>query len=375
MEPSMGHVRNVKMRTTERTVDGASTVNWETWRTDSREYFPVIFNIGLQLLMESLLTLSITDLPGLGSDEWFLPAIDGITFKVKIEYIDPNVKVQDVDVASAPPEALFAFLEQFQDINSRWINEYELVTEEIINECVSFQTGIVSKILSSGGVLYEEDLIVAHALRTLALAHAIMDVQANVSYRSVAHFHQHRLFAQPEKLQTCCEPSIELSRSTKKAAMSKKTPDLPRFSSMVQDVVRIAQGMILRGTPSDFPAIFCALCLLRLVESNCGDGNLIPYIAPLDPGRVLKNVYWTLCQMFDITIKGKHPLSDEWNPNGNTKVDGKSSQENELFQAMNNIWVGAGKNSLSTHRPLLTGAKKMKEKERAIILWKEWSAL
>ena len=124
-------------------------------------------------------------------------------------------------------------------------------------------------------------------------------------------FHDEEVFAKPHRFETFADPSIKVYRCEKAFSALKDGDDGSKLSSMVQQIVRITKALILRARPADFPVIFCSLCLLRLIVSELT--TTIDYLDLSDAGIELKSVWETLCQMFDVSTKGRHPLVDSWN--------------------------------------------------------------
>jgi hypothetical protein len=284
------------------------------------------------------------DIPGLGSSEWYLPATNGISLKIVMEYERSLVKIEDQDICPAwaaaqsdPYRALVPYLRQFHTLNTRWQNCYEPMTENIITQCAAIQEEIIMKRRSSRKPLFEEHLLIASALRALALAHHIFELCINVPTVSYPG-----MFLQPEKLDTGNQnPAIEVSRYDPGSDNASRPNDGGTLSYLIQDIVRITQGLLLKGRPTDLPTVFCTLCLLKLVE-----GNFVEFIGYIDAfSRCYKQfggVWRTLAELLELAIKGNHPLVEDWDGRAYKSLVGVSNVSVAHFQSMNQLWIDGG---------------------------------
>jgi hypothetical protein len=288
-------------------------------------------------------------MPGLGSNEWLLPAADGITLKVRMTYDRPNIEICDVDIfeftsQEDPYRAFLPYLKQFHDINSRWGNWYEPITVEMITTCARIQEDIVMKLRPSRKRLCEDNLIIALALRTFALSHNISAVEGNMSPLPHECFME-MLYPVPV---VTTDPgdnlTIEIRRyfAAHDTAIPKlKNTDGGKLTSLVVDIFRVAQRLLLRGRPADWPSLICVICLLKLIMSS--SKSFIPCIEESFQGEEDFQETWvTLCQLFDSVSQGNHPLVEAWRSSKYESLVGSGNISMGHFELLNELWVDGG---------------------------------
>lgn len=259
-----------------------------------------------------------------------------------MEWEDPDKKIHDVDVSTATPQALSTFLQQFHDINTHWDNQYEGTTENIITLCAEIQSSLIDEFGPSSNGQPEENLLIAHSLRCLAISHYISEVTGWLpGNRSKEQFRQ-EMFLQPERVSDWeNNPSVEISRYKKHPATSTNAVYGLQLDTMLQHIVRIGQQMILGGKFSDLPALLCFLCLLQLIQSNLQ--TLCSWLDNFDPGeQTLDEVRETLCKLYEIAAQGHHPLLDDWDKNAYGALVGRNSLALEHMSELNELWAQEG---------------------------------
>lgn len=278
-----------------------------------------------------------TDLPGIGSGEWMFPLGD-VDLKIKMQYTDTTFKIKDLDVfasglesSSKPNGAIICFLRQFRDVNVQVANFYEPFTSEMIALTAQVQADILEsrigqKKLSDGNVL------IAEALRVLALSFNLSLVLASLP---ICGQDLSDRFWETEILNQQ-NPVIEASRwepsKSGDSWIEKQQPG--RFASMIENVVRTTQRLLLRGLPTDWPIIFWTLCLLRIIQSDIG-----PYpdcVTSLDLGP-FKVVFRHLCNLWMSCTMGD-PLSLSWNEREYARLVGAEHPSLDWFAEIRATW-------------------------------------
>ena len=295
-------------------------------------------------------------LPGFGSEEWYLPTRAGFGLRIRVKYNDPSIKIHDIDLSNARkcalPEfknSIVEFLKQFHDLRARWGMHYETFTEDIIQRCAEIQEDIIlSRTLTTQGSLSEDDLVIAMALRALALAHNYPLVTCSLPFGFATRRVPPDVFQEPETVQGP-EPggsrSLEIWRCGSVPQMDTAQPEQDggeRLSSMIQDIVRLTQQLLLRRRPKDWPALFCILCLLKLIQTTLSfTVNWVNFFN--EASRSLNQVWSILCQLYHVSTKGKHPLTYIWNIEEYASLVHGDTLSIEHFRSLNEMWVDEGK--------------------------------
>ena len=290
----------------------------------------------------------IEGLAGFGSSEWFLPTRDGFGVRIRMKYDDPKLEIRDHGLSSClaatqpqSKDSLLDFLKQFHDINSRWGNYYsrgnyyEPATEDLITLCAQIQEDILSRTSRMPANLSEEILLIALSLRTLAFARTFGLISEHLPEDScVATF-----FLQSEMVRDKyrsleiwrCGPAAESTS----ACLGRDGGE--QFSSMIEDIVRITQRLHFRRRPKDWPALFCVLCLLKLILTEISDCPILDTFGYAHD--TLESVWSMLCQLYHVCTKGNHPLTHDWSVEEYTPLVENDTLAIAHFRLLNDMWV------------------------------------
>jgi hypothetical protein len=162
----------------------------------------------------------IPDFPGIGANEWLCPATDGIFLKVQLVHIVPNIEIIDLDITpdwygtpDVPLDDLVSFVHQFRELDDRWEHHYEDIIIRNIQHFAGIQTRMIHDICPGNEMLREGCLIIAYALRVLALTHNIMEVTCNLPGWSKENFLEGDMFWEPKELPRVSDMSAKVSIS------------------------------------------------------------------------------------------------------------------------------------------------------------------
>jgi hypothetical protein len=261
--------------------------------------------------------------------------------RIKLRHNDPTKEIHDVDVLSLSPGGLVAYLKQFHDINSRWGQEFEVHTEEVITECAEIQKDIVLKNRRIGKPLTEENLLIAMSLRALGLTHRISELTMHLSPESNDEFLKSGRFKKPVVISDSQDPLlpvVEVCRVRPKNVPRDDRNDR-KLTILIQQIVKVTYRLIIRGRPSDWPAIVCVLCLLNLTQETI-EG--LEYIVGFENVGELGSVWKMLCDLFDFSTKGHHPLVDSTDASYYESLVGSKNMALEHFLTLNSYWMELG---------------------------------
>lgn len=185
----------------------------------------------------------------------------------------------------------------------------------------------------------EGDLLIASAFRALALGYYIAEVEGWLINGTEESFIQ-SMFLEPTTISEFGNTSIRVSRHdpTKDDLGS---ADGAKLSSIMHDIVRTTQTLILCGKASEWPVIFCVLCLLKMIHQLVT--SFIPYIKfPPDGYAKYLNIWETLCQLYDASSGGHNPLVDDWDESEYEMLVGNNNLAVDHFRSLNALWVESG---------------------------------
>jgi hypothetical protein len=262
-----------------------------------------------------------------------------------MEYEDSEIEIQDLDFYAketgfhAKP-AIIAFVRQFHAINTRWGNWYEPVTEGIITVCAAMQEDILIGHRPGRELPTEIDLILSSALKILGLCRNIENVEGYLGFWSREKSNERNIFMTPEEVSMDKNPSITISR-IESSSSTLAALDGTLLAGLIRELVSKTQRLLLRGRHQDLPILFCALCLLKLIQSSSTCNFHYINLPQLD--GCFEFVNKCLCRLYDAVSEGQNPLVDAWNQDEYAELVDSCSLALNLFQTLNNLWVNAGK--------------------------------
>jgi hypothetical protein len=186
----------------------------------------------------------------------------------------------------------------------------------------------------------EGNLLIASALRALALGYYISEAEGWFVNKTEEFFIQ-SMFLEPTTISEFGNTSVRVSRHDP-TKDDLRSADGAKLSSVMQDIVQTTQSLILCGEASDWPVIFCALCLLKMLHQSVAS-SIIPYIKfPPDGGEKYLNVWETLCDMYDVVSGGHNPLVDDWDESEYRMLVGNDTLAVDHFRSLNVLWIESG---------------------------------
>ena len=220
--------------------------------------------------------------------------------------------------ATSPWEFRFSlqdFLQQFHSIPTRWGKWYEPLTEEIIDSSAQWQERFFVASTLMPTHTYNEATIVAGSLRCLVISNEISQVRSHWTIRQCPdekqhHYHLTDVERYPRGQDSGILPMIDVWKLASDALLPDSVPQnrevLPQ---MLKRTIQMAQRLLYRGRPTDWPALFYVLCILLLVH-----GNLIGamWTDAIDEAACeTKEALQELCHTFHHITDNMQPLTSE----------------------------------------------------------------
>ena len=249
--------------------------------------------------------------------EWTLEvqvSYQGTSFAERAASTIRDLWLPPADHATSPWEFRFSlqdFLQQFHSIPTRWGWEYEPFTEEIIDSSAQWQekSFVASTLMPTH--TYNEATIVAAALRCLVISNEISQVTLNWSIGQCPDETQRYLrLTNVERSPRGVRPSVDVWKLASDARLPDCVPqNRETLPQMLKRTFQMAQRLLHRGRPSDWPALFYVLCILLLVHGNI---SALMWTEAIDKAACeTKEALSELCHTFHNITDNMQPLSSE----------------------------------------------------------------
>jgi hypothetical protein len=275
---------------------------------------------------------------------------------------NPENKITDLDIHSVAngtgprsQKQILDFLQKFHNINARWMNIFDKLSEDFITLCAKFQEETVIKIGPSANVP-EEALLIAHCLRIMALAHNVSVVDDNISGNQIELLGFKDSPTRSHVLETFGHPGIELKLITETSQEDSIYRNLdgtinqemrPRsgadISLLIQEAAQMIQRIIFKPKKGYLSTVFCALYILYWIASLLR--NYVTWMSRISSGTLeLEVVLDSLCGLYETRLKGNHPLQEKAPSDSERKRRYSSVFDDDelsvaVFSCINDIWV------------------------------------
>ncbi len=206
----------------------------------------------------------------------------------------------------------------------------------MITMCAEAQADMLITTRLHRETLPKEKLLICSALRVLAITHHLFTLNRSLSPNSqswsfVADY------LKPTDLPGARNPVINVSRG--KANASTLLAIDGELSLMIQDIVKTTQRLIFLRRPYDWPTIFCALYLLKLIQLDLFPFS--PWTDTFDGSvRALEDVWESLCGLFAYCAEPHHPLDPNFNLDAYIRMVGPSHPVAvEIYEVLQMAWT------------------------------------
>lgn len=244
---------------------------------------------------------------------------EGISFAERAASTIRDIWLPD-DHAISPWEFRFSlqdFLQQFHSLSHRWKRQYEPHTEEILRYSAQWQESCFLKSTLMSTHTNSEATLVAAALRCLAISNEINQVTIHWSTRYFEHKDERYVRLADMRRDRVGEragtsPSVEVWRLGNGARLPDSVPeDRETLPQMLKRTLQLAQRLLFRGRPQDWPSLFYTLCILLLVHGNIDIGYSTWTEAMDRPAKATEKAIRELCRLFHLTTGNMQPLSSD----------------------------------------------------------------
>ena len=250
------------------------------------------------------------------------------------------------DHAISPWEFRFSvqdFLQQFHSLPNRWGREFEPLTESIISSSAQWQECCFLKSTLIPTHTHSEATVLAASLRCLVISNEINQVSGHWSIR---HFRNkdecYIRFADLERNPTGADsgiqPSVDVWRlNDAPKSLHSIPPNRERLPELLQRTIEIAQRILDRNRPQDWPSLFYTLCILSLTSSSINAS--LWTTATVRATRELRKALRELCRLFHVATSNVQPLNSALDIEHYATMVDDNEQAVEHYQRMHQLWI------------------------------------
>lgn len=239
--------------------------------------------------------------------------------------------------------SLQVFLQQFHSLPHRWGWNYEPLTENIIDSSAQWQEHYLLKSTLMPTHTHNEATVVAASLRCLAISHEIAQISGNwsTSYFQEEDERYVRLAdvkRNPRGENSGIRPSVDVWRLEDDAELPESIPqNREKLPHMLRGTIQMAQRLLCRGRPQDWPSLFYVMCILLLVH---GDLDAYFWTESTDrAARETKKAIRKLCRLFHHTTGNMQPLSSDFDIKRYAVLVDDNELAVEHYGRMHQMWM------------------------------------
>lgn len=289
----------------------------------------------------------------IGPRHWCIQHDDGQEYDLVLGFEQtPNAIVEefamndleiDWDPSLSPnhaKRALFRFLGQFEELEHRWRNMFEIGTCEIIAQCARYQKDILIQRSPMSDKTFEDSILLVQLLRCWLVSSDLSEVDGNYG-RSRFTRDDDTYDVRPEGVDDYygLEASITIRRHARyRSLRSPHQGILPLLKKAISNTQRI----MFRRQPKDLPAGIYSLCILAMIVKNFNPmGDFLNSVESI--GEELDDIYHTLCDLYIFCSGNVHPFTDQIDMMTYTSAVNNDPVAISHFKWLHEKWKEAGK--------------------------------
>lgn len=262
--------------------------------------------------------------------------------------LDPTVNFLD-----RPDESrtlLLEFLDQFEEIESRWQNVYESGTSMLIIHSARLQREILAhneNVLSDNTI--SQSTLVAALLRCLVVSHDIADVDSNWSRNTVipsSAVHVIRHEGHYDYWGLVPSLTVRRIRGSHRRREENQMRRYPRgLPAILEKAIGVIQRIMFGRRPHDVPCLIYSLILLALIAQALQP--IAEFMTPVDEaGQEVKESLRTLCDLYLFCFGSLHPFAEPYDRAMYAVMVDNDRIAVRHFHILNSLWEQAGKTVL-----------------------------
>ena len=250
------------------------------------------------------------------------------------------------DHAVSPWEFRFSvqdFLHQFHSLQNRWGREFEPLTESIISSSAQWQECCSLKSTLMPTHTHSEATVLAASLRCLVISNEVNQISGHWPIRyfqdkDECYLRLADVERNPASENSGISPSVEVWRlNDAPKSLHSVPPNRERLPELLQRTIEIAQRILDRNRPQDWPSLFYALCILSLTSGNI-DASLWT-TATVRADLEFKKALRQLCRLFYLATGNVQPLNPAFDIEHYATMVDDNEQAVEHYQRMHQLWI------------------------------------
>ena len=253
-----------------------------------------------------------------------------------------------VDVSHRPeqPKELLKFLAQFETIKSRWRNQFEEGTYNLIANGARYQRDLLNLHPHLPVDERHQLTLVATLLRCLVMSNQVFDLENNWSNLMVID-ESDILEVRSEGTSDYwgLESTITVQRhpASSRRSIHDQVRRYPQgLPVTLKGAVRIMQQMMFKRRPQDFPCLIYSLSILDLVAHALRPRA--PFFEPIvEGGHGTLAILETLCDLYLLCSDNVHPLCQEFDISRYRALVDNDPIAVDHFSTLHQLWEYNGR--------------------------------
>lgn len=240
---------------------------------------------------------------------------------------------------------LFKFIDQFEEVKTRWRNKYEEGTFLLIASAARYQKELLAPYTRVSADKQDEATLIATLLRCLVMADDIFAVDMYWSTLIIlkkSEVRELRSEANTDywglESSVTVQPIPRSSRRSIQAQVRKYPQGLP---TTLKRAIAVVQQVMFKRRPQDLPYLIYSLVLLDLIVLALQPWA--KFMVPVaEAGDDVQGILKTLCDLYLFCSDNMHPLSEGFDISKYEALVDSDTIAVEHFQALNQRWKETG---------------------------------
>lgn len=254
-----------------------------------------------------------------------------------------------IDFSNHPGKSkrlLFRFLDQFEEVKSRWRNYHEEGTFLLLAHCARYQKEILAPYTPITADERNRLTLVAALLRCLLMAKQLFDMDGWWSSATLIDSSDvYEIRSEGISDYWGLEPTITVQRHQRSSCRSiqYKTRKYPQgLPATLKKAVTVMQQVMFNRRPQDLPCLIYSLCLLDLIAHALRPSA--DFMSPVrEAGGDIIDILMTLCDLYLFCSNNVHPFSEDFDISTYDALVDSDSIAVDHFHTLNHMWQKAGR--------------------------------
>ncbi|KAL8827524.1 MAG: hypothetical protein Q9170_006982 [Blastenia crenularia] len=241
---------------------------------------------------------------------------------------------------------VYAFLDQFEEIEMRRSNQYEKGTFHLIANSARYQKRLLARLRLLPKDERDQLTLITSLLRCLTMTSQISDVDSNWS-SAIRFDGLETIELRTEGINDYwgLESGITVQRHPRSnprsiAAKLKMYPQ--NLRATLKQAITTIQQMMFQRRPQDVPCLIYSLCLLDLTVHALRP--MAEFMSPIrEVGDEVRDILKILCNLYLFCFGNMHPFSEDFSITKYETIVNDDAIAIEHFRTLIELWEEAGK--------------------------------